>query len=124
MIKQGRGAIVVTASLAGREGVRGMPAYVASKHGAVGLAKAAAAEFGEYGVRVNVICPGAIYTDMMISQGSLAEINQSVLAERAMLKRVGEAKEVAELVSFLASDAASYITGGVYPVDGGMPIIG
>lgn len=124
MINQGGGSIIITASLAGREGVKGMPAYVASKHGAVGLTKAAAAEFGEHGVRVNAICPGAIYTDMMITQGSLAEVNQSPLADRAMLKRVGEAKEVAALVSFLASDAASYITGGVYSVDGGMPIIG
>ena len=124
MISQGSGSIIVTASLAGREGIKGMPAYVASKHGAVGLAKAAAAEFGEHGVRVNAICPGAIYTDMMVTQGSLEEINQSPLAERAMLKRVGEASEVAQLVSFLASDAASYITGGVYSVDGGMPLIG
>lgn len=124
MIAQGGGSIVVTASLAGREGVKGMPAYVASKHGTVGLTKAAAAEFGPHNIRVNAICPGAIYTDMMVTQGTLEEVNQSPLSERAMLKRVGEAKEVAELVSFLASDAASYISGGIYSVDGGMPVIG
>lgn len=124
MISQQSGSIIITASFAGREGGKGMPAYIASKHGAVGLAKAAAAEFGQHGVRVNAICPGAIYTDMMITKGTKAEVDQSPLAQTIMLKRIGEAKEVAELVSFLASDAASYISGGVYSIDGGMPLIG
>lgn len=118
------GSIVVTASFAGREGSAGMPAYVASKHGVVGLVKAAAAEFGPRAIRVNAVCPGPIYTDMMITAGSLEEVNASPLAATTMLKRVGEAREVAELVCFLTSERASYITAGVYPVDGGMPLIG
>lgn len=124
MIEARAGSVIVTASFAGREGARGMPAYVASKHGVVGLTKAAAAEFGDHGVRVNAICPGAIYTEMLITAGTLDEVNQSPLAQTMMLKRIGEAREVAELVAFLASDSASFITGGIYAVDGGMPMVG
>lgn len=118
------GSIVVTASFAGREGSYGMSSYVASKHGVTGLVKAAASELGPMGVRVNAVCPGPIYTDMMITAGSLDEVNASPLARTTMLERVGEAREVAELVCFLASDAASFITGAIHAVDGGMPVIG
>jgi NAD(P)-dependent dehydrogenase (short-subunit alcohol dehydrogenase family) len=118
------GSIIATASFAGREGSAGMPSYVASKHGVVGLVKAAAAEFGPRSIRVNAICPGPIYTDMMLTAGTLEQVNSSALAKTTMLNRVGEAREVAQLVCFLASKASSYITGAVYPVDGGMPMIG
>jgi NAD(P)-dependent dehydrogenase (short-subunit alcohol dehydrogenase family) len=123
MLAQGGGSIITTASFAGREAGVGIPAYTAAKHGVVGLTKAAAAEFGAQKVRVNAICPGAVYTDMLITAGTREEVNQSPLGEKMMLRRVGEAREVAELVAFLASDAASYITGNAYPVDGGMPMV-
>ncbi|MBW2942194.1 SDR family NAD(P)-dependent oxidoreductase [Zhongshania aquimaris] len=118
------GSVIVTASFAGREGNSGMPSYVASKHGVVGLVKAAAAEFGPRSIRVNAVCPGPIYTDMMQSSGSLEQVNSSELAQTTMLRRVGEAHEVAQLVCFLASEASSFITGAAYPIDGGMPLIG
>ncbi len=123
MQKQGCGTIIVTASLAGSFGSKGMSAYIASKHGVVGLVKAAAAEWGGAGIRVNAVSPGATYTDMLVVYGSLEEVNRSSLIDTVMLQRVAEPHEVAELVSFLASDAASYITGGIYPVDGGMPVL-
>lgn len=123
MLAQGGGSIITTASFAGREAGVGIPAYTAAKHGVVGLTKAAAAEFGAQGVRVNAICPGAVYTDMLITAGTLEQVNQSPLGQKMMLRRVAEAREVAELVAFLASDAASYITGSAYPVDGGMPLV-
>ena len=125
MIKRGSGSIVVTASVSGILGNKSMPSYTASKHGAVGLVKAASAELGESGVRVNAVCPGATYTQMMINSGlSIADVNNSEVAQMTVLGRVAEPREIGEMVCFLASDAASYMTGGIYPVDGGMTAVG
>ena len=125
MVKRGSGSIVVTASVSGILGNKSMPSYTASKHGAVGLVKAASAELGESGVRVNAVCPGATYTQMMINSGlSIADVNSSEVAQMTVLGRVAEAREIGEMVCFLASDAASYMTGGIYPVDGGMTAVG
>jgi len=119
MIESGIGSVVVTASLAGVRGDVGMPSYVASKHGVVGLVKAAAAELAEYGIRVNAICPGAIDTPMVDSSYRDEYNGLSALSRLQPLGRVGKTEEVAELVSFLMSDRASFITGGIYPIDGG-----
>lgn len=125
MVARGQGSIVVTASVSGILGNKSMPAYTASKHGVVGLVKAASAELGVSGVRINAVCPGATYTQMMLDGGlSLAEANKGEYAKMSVLGRIAEAKEIGEMVCFLASDASSYMTGGIYPVDGGMSAVG
>lgn len=121
MLKQGGGgSIVNTSSDAGLLGVKGMPAYVASKHGVAGLTKAAAIEYGRQRIRVNAVCPGPIRTPMM---GRLLldrpEVEESFVRAEP-LKRMGEPAEIGEAVAWLCSDRASYVTGLPLPVDGGL----
>lgn len=119
-LKQGTpGAIVNTASVAGLVGAKGVPAYVAAKHGVVGLTKTAAIEFAKKNIRVNAVCPGGIRTQMLERL-----INEKPWVEKQMLKlqpigRFGDPKEVGRVVVFLCSDAASFVTGHAMPVDGG-----
>lgn len=119
MVKQGGGAIVNCSSVAGLTGFQGIPAYVASKHGVVGLTKAAALEYAKSKVRVNAVCPGVIQTPMIerFTHGE-AEI-QKQLVEGEPIGRVGRPEEVAEAVLWLCSDAASFVTGLPMAVDGG-----
>lgn len=120
MMKQGHGgAIVNTSSGAGLAGVRGMPAYVAAKHGVAGLTKAAAVEYGRHGIRVNAVCPGPIRTPMMARLLGERPNAEERFARGGPLKRLGEAEEIAETVAWLCSDRASYVTGVPMPVDGG-----
>ncbi|MFZ4407840.1 MAG: SDR family NAD(P)-dependent oxidoreductase [Paracraurococcus sp.] len=124
MLRQGRGAVVNTASIAGLVGTAGMPAYVASKHAVIGLTKVAAAEVGKDGIRVNAVCPGPIATRMVQDIARQVSPNNpdSVEARYSAglpLRRYGTAEEVANLVLFLCSDLASNITGAQYVVDGG-----
>jgi NAD(P)-dependent dehydrogenase (short-subunit alcohol dehydrogenase family) len=119
MLKQGGGAIVNTASGAGLIGVRRGGAYVASKHGVVGLTKTAALEYAKAGIRVNCVCPGPIDTPMLQGIGG----NNQVVIERMVAAqpggRLGQPAEIAEAAVWLCSDAASFVTGLPMPVDGG-----
>ena len=116
MLRGGGGAIVNTASNAGLRGVNRLGAYVASKHGIVGLTKNGAIEYANERIRVNAVCPGAIMTPLMASTSP--ERQQEILRPQAM-SRVGEPEEVAAAVVWLCSDEASFVTGVAMPVDAG-----
>jgi NAD(P)-dependent dehydrogenase (short-subunit alcohol dehydrogenase family) len=118
MLTQGGGAIVNTASVAGLVGSVGLSAYVASKHGVVGLTKTAALEYAKQGIRVNCVCPGVIQTPM--TERALRDPALQALITARPMGRVGTPEEVAEAVVWLCSDAASFVTGHTMTVDGGM----
>lgn len=113
-----RGAIVNVASILGTVGFAHAPAYTASKHGVVGLTKAAALEYAVQGVRVNAIGPAFIHTPMISRLESDAATRAELIGLHPM-DRIGEPDEVAEAVLWLSSAAASFVTGGYYPIDGG-----
>ena len=119
LLEQGGGAIVNTASGAGLIGVAGLSAYVASKHGVIGLTKTAALEYAKSGIRVNAVCPGLIQTPMVerltADQPQLGE----ALVAMEPVGRTGRPEEIAESVVWLCSDAASFVTGHAMSVDGG-----
>lgn len=116
MLPTGGGSIVNWSSVGGLNGSAGTSVYAAAKHGIIGASKSAAIEYGTQGIRVNVICPGFILTEIMAVG---AEDFIPDIAAKAALNRAGESPEVAEVGAFLASDRASFITGAVIPVDGG-----
>ena len=119
MLKSGGGSIVNTASVMGLVGEPGHPAYTASKHGVVGLTKSSALFYGQSGIRINALCPGAIRTEM--TDRTLAahpELEQTMNALTPM-NRMANPEEVARVVLFLCSDDASFITGFPIAVDGG-----
>lgn len=122
MVSRRSGSIVNTSSIVGLVGFRNSPAYVASKHGIIGLTKAAALEYSDYGIRVNAICPGAIRTPMLAElygQGN-KQAGEKLLREREEAGgRIASPEQVAEAVVWLSSEAASFITGHALPIDGG-----
>ena len=124
MLKQNKGSIINTASIAGLMGSPLIAVYSASKHAVIGLTKSAAWECTGTGVRVNCVCPGLIDSRMLstIIQGrnpGNAPTPNDKLVERIPARRLGQASEVASIVAFLASDEASYVSGSHYTVDGG-----
>ncbi len=117
MMKQRGGAIVNLTSVVGEMGNAGQAAYAATKAGLIGLTKAVARELASRGVRVNAVAPGYVDTDMT---HALPEAARTKLQEMIPLARIGSAQDVADAVAFLASDRASYVTGEVLRVNGGM----
>ena len=115
----GGGRIVNNASIVGLRGSRNTPAYVASKHGIVGLTRAAALEYGQAGIRVNAVCPGAIKTQMYLDREGDDPANNARIAAANPLNRLGNPEDVASAVLWLCSDAASFVTGHCLVVDGG-----
>lgn len=116
MEANGGGAIVNTASIAGLIGIRTSSAYTAAKHGVVGLTKTAAIEYAEQSIRVNSVCPGFIETDM--TKTTMEKRGQEIMA-MIPYRRMGQADEIAEMVCWLCSDRAAYVSGANYNVDGG-----
>ena len=119
MRRAGGGAIVNNASVVGLGGSRGAPAYVASKHGIVGLTRAAARDHAGEGVRVNAVCPGTIHTPMYVRREGSDPDHDAHLAAGIPLGRLGRPEDVAEAVLWLCSDRASFVTGHALVVDGG-----
>jgi NAD(P)-dependent dehydrogenase (short-subunit alcohol dehydrogenase family) len=115
MAKEG-GSIINVASILGQAGTKNSPAYVAAKHGVVGLTKAAALENGEKRIRINAIGPGYIKTPLL---NVLDDATKKALAGLHPIGRLGESEEVAELLVWLGSDKSSFVTGSYYPIDGG-----
>ena len=118
MLKNGGGSIVNMASILGAVAFANSPAYSAAKHGVLGLTQAAALEYSAQGVRVNSVGPGFIHTPM-ISGLEADDGVRAFLVGAHPIGRLGKATEVAELVAWLSSDRASFVTGAYYPVDGG-----
>ena len=119
MLEHGGGAIVNTSSGAGVKGFKGGAAYVAAKHGVVGLTKAAALDYASQNIRINAVCPGIIEAPMMDRfSGGTAEGRQAVIAQEP-IGRMGRPEEIATTVVWLCSDAASFVVGHALVVDGG-----
>ncbi len=119
MLKTGGGSIINTASVAGLVGFAGIPAYCAAKGGVVQLSKCAAIEYAKQNIRVNVICPGIIWTPMVERATGDSEEGRAAFAAIEPVGRLGTAEEVANVALFLASNESSFCTGAPFIVDGG-----
>lgn len=117
MIEAGKGTILVTGSMGSKRGMAMNPAYVASKHGVLGLTRAIAVEMAPHGIRANCIIPGFIKTEAL---DRIPDHQKGMIAARVPQRRMGEPEELAEVACFLLSDAASHVTGQDWAVDGGV----
>jgi len=118
MLPQNHGRVINVSSTYGRSGASGAALYVGSKHAVEGFTKAAALEYAETGVRINVVAPGPIETGMLNRFTGTSE-NKANLISSVSMKRIGQPEEVAAAILFLASDKASFITGASLATDGG-----
>lgn len=116
MLSNGKGSIVNCSSIAGLVGFETIPAYVASKHGVIGLTETAALEFAKKNIRVNAVCPGVIHTPML---DRFDKGDEMAMADQTPVGRVGQPEEIADSVLWLCSDKSSYVTGQAIAVDGG-----
>ncbi|HUV10481.1 MAG TPA: glucose 1-dehydrogenase [Acidimicrobiia bacterium] len=123
MVAQGGGAIVNTSSGAGLMGFAGLPGYVATKHGVLGLTKAAALEYIKAGVRVNAVCPGSARTPMLEGWMGGDPAIEKAMASSAPIGRLAAPEEIAQAMVWLLSDAASFMVGHALAVDGGAVIM-
>ena len=119
MLKQGKGVIVNTASIAGLVGFPGLSPYVATKHGIIGITKTAALEYAKQGIRINAVCPGVIKTPMIDRFTGNKKEAEKQFESAEPIGRMGLPEEVAEAVIWLCSDGASFVTGDAMAVDGG-----
>jgi len=116
ILKSGGGAIINMASILGKVGTKLSPAYVAAKHGIIGLTKTAALEYADKNIRINSVGPAYIKTPLL---KNIPEEALNSLVDLHPIGRLGESEEVAELVLWLSSSKASFVNGSYYPVDGG-----
>ncbi|TGD76134.1 SDR family oxidoreductase [Mangrovimicrobium sediminis] len=121
MLEHGGGTIVNCASVAGLVGAPGLPPYVASKHGVVGLTRTAALEYARQGVRINAVCPGLIDTPM--ASGSMGPEVQAALVEQSPIGRLGQPAEVGQTVLWLCGEQSSFVTGQAIAVDGAWTVM-
>ena len=118
ILANGGGNIINMASVLGQVGTKLSPAYVAAKHGVVGLTKAAALEYAEQNIRINSVGPGYIKTPLLVQHLDAGQMDS--LVKLHPMGRLGESQEIADLVVWLASDKASFVTGTYYAADGGL----
>lgn len=122
--KGNRGAIVNIGSIASTGGIPGRNAYCAAKAGVLGMTRALATEWARQGIRINAVAPGYVATALVASLADQGAINATAIHERTPLGRMAEPSEIAETIFFLASPAASYVTGATLAVDGGWSALG
>ena len=121
MLAKGKGSIINISSVNGLAGSPGLSAYAASKHGLIGMSRCAAMELGRAGIRVNVVCPGAVDTPMISEASEITGVDAAAgLEQAAPLGRMALPEELSGIVAFLASDDARFCTGSTYVVDGGL----